>query len=217
MTENSDILKSLPSERLSSFRRMEEAGLQDLLDCYFWNLSLTEALYPSLSVLEVTLRNHIHAAALVHIGEGWFELSSGILQPVETQKISEAKQTVLKNRKDLNTGRIIAELSFGFWTSLFKSRYEQVLWPKLTKEVFPYAPKREQYRKTLSERLERIRHLRNRAFHHEPVWQGIRFNNRQYSLEELHREIRELIQWMSPEMEVHLSKIDRFSKVYSKS
>lgn len=211
MTDKPDILRFIPSERLSSFKRSPEASLESQLECYFWNLELTEALYPSLSLLEVSLRNQLHRAISTEFGHNWPEL---VLQPFEQKKVTEAKETIIKERKEPKEGRIIAELSFGFWTGLFKSRYEQILWPKLTKEVFPHAPKREQYRKTLFERLDRIRHLRNRAFHHEPLWRGIHYNRQSYPLDRLHKEILELLQWMSPELSSRLNTIDRFSSVF---
>lgn len=212
MAENTEIIRFLPKERLSSFKRSPQASLESQLDCYFWNLELTESLYPSLSLLEVALRNQLHGVISQAFEPNWYET---ILQPFELKKVEEAKDAIVRERKELKEGRIIAELSFGFWTGLFKSRYEQVLWPKLTKEVFPYAPKREQYRKTLFERLERIRHLRNRAFHHEPLWKGIGFNRLSYPLDILHQEIQELLQWMSPELDVRLHTIDRFTLVFN--
>ncbi|WP_444945362.1 hypothetical protein ACJJIP_13825 [Microbulbifer sp. VTAC004] len=64
----------------------------------------------------------------------------------------------------LDAGRVIAELSFGFWTSLLDRRYKQVLWPRLLKTAFPEMPRRLRTRNNLSRRFQRICHLRNRIF-----------------------------------------------------
>lgn len=216
MIETQSILKALPPERLSSFRRQKEDTFETLLSCYFWNLALTEALYPTLSVLEVTLRNHIHHAAAQAFGDDWFQTDAGILKPIELQKVYEAGSSLKNSRKRVTPDRMVAELSFGFWISLFKGRYEQILWPKLTAAVFAYAPKKEQYRKTLFERLERIKRLRNRAFHHEPLWRGIRYNNRYYSINQLHQEMRTLIRWLNPQIDIHLERTDRLPEIIKK-
>ncbi|WP_177420368.1 Abi family protein [endosymbiont of Lamellibrachia barhami] len=75
-----------------------------------------------------------------------------------------------RQHKVLNPGRIIAELNFGFWSSMLDKCYEQVLWPQLIKTAFPYMPRKIRTRKVLSQQFHKIRQLRNRIFHHEPIW-----------------------------------------------
>lgn len=54
-----------------------------------------------------------------------------------------------------------------------------------------------------------IRRLRNRVFHHEPVWH-LR------DLEEQHQRILETIGWISPAMPEMTRLIDRFDSVYTR-
>jgi len=124
-----------------------------------------------LQILEITLRNSLHSAITEsYQTERWFELS--FLHERERGQFNQAKGSLRNEKKTMEAGRIIAELSFGFWTSLFDVRYEhnQILWPKLLKPTFPYLPKGQRTRAFLSRELNRIRFLRNRVFHHEPIW-----------------------------------------------
>ena len=102
---------------------------------------------------------------------------------------------------------IIAELNFGFRTSLLDRRYEQVLWPQLIKAAFPYMPKRIRTRRVLSRRFHKVRQLRNRIFHHEPIWYW-------QDLPQQHEQILEAISWIEPAVKDLVMTIDRFSPIY---
>ncbi len=130
-----------------------------------------------------------------------------ILKPSEQENVSGAKAKLAREGKPLEVGRIMAELSFGFWTSLLDARYEQGLWPKLLKPTFPHMPRQIRTRKNLSRRLNRIRHLRNRVFHHEPVWHW-------QDLARQHSETIETIGWISSELRDTMRIVDRFPVVY---
>ncbi|WP_052403135.1 hypothetical protein [Legionella massiliensis] len=123
--------------------------------------------------------------------EHWFDLP--FLHPRERKQISQVIDDLRKRNKSIEAGRIVAELSFGFWTSLFDIRYEhsQVLWPKLLKGTFQYLPKRQRTRAFLSRELNRIRFLRNRVFHHEPIWPW-------KDLAQQHQQILNLTNGLSP-------------------
>ncbi len=122
--------------------------------------------------------------------------------------------------------RIVAELPFGFWVGLFNREYEvgpdrpvgQVtLWPSLARDVVPYGPRGLRVRSVLSEQLGRFRTLRNRAYHHEPVWRGLR--DRRGALVPLsvdYANIVRLVAAMSAELERTLRVLDRFEDVYDR-
>lgn len=102
----------------------------------------------------------------------------------------------------------MSQLNFGFWVGLFDSQYEQVLWTRLLRPVFPHIPRSERIRTRLSKRLHSIRLMRNRVFHHEPVW------NRS-DLETLHGRVLETIGWISLDIRQFIEMLDRFPKIYS--
>jgi len=125
----------------------------------------------------------------------------------KSAKCKRQKNTLLKSKKPLEAGRIIPELTFGFWTSLFDVRYEKILWPWLLKPVVPNMPRHIRIRKNLSKRLNRVRTLRNRIFHHEPIWHWRDLQNQ-------HTEILEAITWVNPAMKAFVEPFDRFEKIY---
>lgn len=101
------------------------------------------------------------------------------------------RNNLREQNKPEDPDRLVAELTFGFWTSLLSRDYERRLWPKLLIPVFPLMPKRERVRSKVADRLKRIRWLRNRISHHEPI----------YRLEkptELYGDLLEAISWLAP-------------------
>jgi hypothetical protein len=85
-------------------------------------------------------------------------------------KIDEAISRLRGNGKN---GKVIAELSFGFWVHLFDSKFD-VQNIKLIQKIFP---KRTTWDKALTKEIKNIRvdfqvvnELRNRIAHHEPIF-----------------------------------------------
>jgi hypothetical protein len=198
---------SISSHRLDSYRQAGQTDFEVIV-CYLWNVALCEALYPALQSLEITLRNSIHGAAVKRYGNDfWFDLPACNLHQHQRESVDYAKAELLKKNKPLEASRIVAELTFGFWTSLLNSYYEQKLWPWLLLPAFPCMPRRIRTRHTISSRLNRIRELRNRVFHHE------RISN--YSdLPQRHATIGEALGWVSAECGQLLKSHDRFQEVY---
>jgi hypothetical protein len=164
------------AQRIGAYRR-GEGNDEEVLARYLWNTALSEALYPSLHFLEVALRNVVFEAAAAayppdHAASSWLE-RPGVLHDAERRTVHAARQRLGRRGVPCEPCRLVAELSFGFWTALFDVRYEQdrVLWPRLfAQKIFAHAPRQKRSRKALSPLLNRVRHLRNRAFHYEPIW-----------------------------------------------
>ncbi|MBA1444187.1 MAG: hypothetical protein M3H12_16910 [Chromatiales bacterium] len=115
-----------------------------------------------------------------------------------------------RQHKELNPERIFAELNFGFWTSMLDKRYKQVLWPQLIKTAFPYMPRKIRTHKVLSQQFHKIRQLRNRIFHHEPIWYW-------QDLPQQHEQILEAISWIEPAVKDLVMTVDRFPPVHQNS
>jgi hypothetical protein len=201
--------RAISHERLDAYRQRGTSNDDaELFAHYAWNMALSESLYTPLQCLEVSLRNSIHDTATVHFKtDVWFDLP-GVLFQQEINKVQEAKNTLIKGNKPLDAGRIIPELAFGFWTSLFDVRYEKILWPWLLKPVVPCMPRHIRIRKNLSKRLNRVRILRNRIFHHEPIWHW-------RDLQLQHAEIIGAISWINPAMMTFVEQFDRFEEIYN--
>ena len=200
--------RAISHERLAAYRQRGTSNDDtELFAHYAWNMALSESLYTPLQCLEVSLRNGIHDAATAYFKtDTWFDLPS-VLYPPEFNKVQEAKGTLFKCKKPLDAGRIIPELTFGFWTSLFDVRYEKILWPWMLKPVVPNMPRHIRIRKNLSKRLNQVRILRNRIFHHEPIWHW-------RDLQGQHTDTLEAITWVNPAMRVFAEQFDQFEEIY---
>lgn len=201
----------LSPERLDAYRQRLSPSITDdaLLGTYLWNMALAESLYPALQTLEIALRNAIHDAACNHFKSSNWLVMPGVLQHSnEREAVQKAISSLTHQQKPHDAGRVVAELSFGFWTSLMDRRYEQSLWPRLLKPVFPYLPRSIRTRAVISRRFHRIRQLRNRIFHHEPVWYW-------QDLVQHHQEVMEALGWIEPAARNYVGVLDRFNDVYA--
>jgi len=200
----------LSQERLESYHQRGTPRTDlNLFSHYAWNMALSESLYSALQCLEIACRNQIHQSATTHYHrDDWFDHPAALQHENERQAIAKAKMALRQQGKPLEAGRIVAELNFGFWTSLLDRRYEQVLWPRLLKHTFPRMPRKIRTRATLAKRFNTIRRLRNRVFHHEPIWYW-------RDLPQQHEAILEAIEWLEPAMRSFVETIDRFPTVYA--
>jgi hypothetical protein len=165
--------RGLSEARLEAYRAHPAEPLEAVLGRYRWNAALSMALYPALGLLEVTLRNTLHRAIAGEYGtETWYDLIPTKLASWEQKSIVFAKDELRKKQKPDEPGRVVAELSLGFWVSLLGTDYEQQLWPKLLKTAFPYLPRSRRTRATVAGRFQEIRRLRNRVSHHEPIYRA---------------------------------------------
>ena len=88
-------------------------------------------------------------------------------------RIANAKDTLRRAGRPLDPGRIVAELSFGFWERLLSRgpagprNYEMMLWRPALHRAFPNARRR---RADIHRPLPGLRDLRNRIAHHEPIF-----------------------------------------------
>lgn len=208
--ELKSLIGALSAERLTGYHRTGHNEPADrILRRYLWNIQLCEALYPALDLLEVTLRNALHTALCRHTGQAdWYATFS--LEPRETTVIQDAVNILKRQGKPVVPGGVVAELSFGFWCSLFDVRYEhrQRLWPWLAAAIVPHAPRHERQRKALSRRVNRLRLLRNRVFHYEPIWHW-------HDLMDQHATAVEMLTWVNPDMATVLAAVDRFTNLHT--
>lgn len=174
------------------------------------NITLCEAMYPVLHMLEVVMRNSIHNAFSHHFGAAnWYDESW--LNENHRKLVSDAKAELTKRKKSHDPDRVVAELSFGFWCGMFHFAYEdgaRAAWPALLSTVLPSVPKSWRTRARVQRRVEDARALRNRVFHHEPI-------TFYADLRERHRHLVEVLGWFSPEARQHIEQICRFNTVYS--
>lgn len=185
----------------------------DALTLYVWNTALCESFYPCLQNLEIGLRNRLNIALTQSFGSSkWYKDAAIVIDETGQQKVTVAEQLIRDKNKTVTPARIVSELSFGFWTSLFSTKYDAVIWRRagLLKAAFPYLSKYSRKRSALAERFGHIRQFRNRVFHHEPIW-------KLQNLASEHKSILEAIDWLDPCLQRVTATLDRFAKVNTES
>jgi hypothetical protein len=206
------LIQQLSKERLRRYG-YGEFPEEEVILRYTWNIKLSESLYPLLSLLEVALRNQLDSVLTLHFGCHWLapEWLSGKVHKsgAEFQEV-QALQKALKSTQKFRDSRskVVAELTFGFWTGLFKPAYHSNLWNAhrvLLREVFPNGRKLSPKKVYLL--LTIIRQLRNRIAHYEPIFDRPTLHN-EYAL------IREALQWMGDDLYALAVSLDHFYTVW---
>ncbi len=166
-------------ERLKSFIRNESDTIEIVLSRYIDNIQISQSLYPELSILEITLRNSIDSMLKANFSENWLE------EEIEFNKLlaekdyntllntyNSTKEECRNNFKEFTSGKVIANLNFGFWTSLCSKQYSLTIWhkKKCFRSVFVNYPSKKQEISKISRHLYEIRRLRNRIFHYEQIF-----------------------------------------------
>lgn len=175
---------------------------------YRCNLELSESMYISLSVLEVSLRNSLCRELCRMAGrDDWYAIfpTTPGLQPLN-KYITQAMRHITGRHETVTPSKIVAELTLGFWVSLLNSEYELVLWKDL-RRAFPFMPKSLRQRKNVSAPLNRFRCFRNRVYHNEAICWNINH------VRAIHDELIKIMGWINKDLPEWIIMSDRFPKV----
>nr|DAD89876.1 MAG TPA: Abi-like protein [Myoviridae sp. ctsip2] len=220
---NSENLKKYQStlsiERIKAF----SCGINDkeefLLKVYELNIETSKDLYPALCMFEVHLRNAIDVMLQNIFTTTWLE------DEIKTQNILLDKDyktlkytyNLLKTRygvSNITHGKLVSGLSLGFWVSLCSKKYNPKIWTKkgAFRSVFVNYPKnKKEHIQDISEKLTKIKNLRNRVFHFEPIL---------YKSEkcgELYNLIPEIMAYLPKDNSNLFEKVNRFPQEITKT
>jgi hypothetical protein len=156
----------LSEARFKPFLEASGGNVDDGIALYEWHATLASACFELIHYFEVLVRNAIDGA--LGAGQPQEPLRDTWLLDFETLQPNGVKQVIvaierLEQGKQINRGRVIAGVSFGFWAGLFAKGYEE-LWRHRLRDAFPYASLT---RKDLTERMRQIQRLRNKIAHHD--------------------------------------------------
>ncbi len=230
-TENTfkEFERMISRHRLQRYRRATE-NKQQAVALYLWNVALSEALYPPIHFFEVAFRNAAHQALTTCTGNNprWFMDQSVLTEDRHQKQVQDAIKELHKKRKSHFVGnvtdinypkephRVVAELSLGFWINLFSNPYTNTIVSATASIVFPNGPKEvvsDKRQDIVYPRLREVLDLRNRVFHHEPIyhWTYVADDT---SLMARHRRLCEVVSWMCHVQPLFLQAADRFVKVH---
>lgn len=161
---------ALSPERFARYVNWAGGNRARALELYSLNTKLSESLYTPLQALELALRNRIHAVMSETFSDRWLESEEIILIANQRRQIAEAKCELERDKPGSSTipGKIVAAVSFSFWTAMFSKDYE-TLWRSHLNAIASKVDGKGYLRKSFSRPLGRIRTLRNRIAHHEPI------------------------------------------------
>jgi hypothetical protein len=169
--------KTISPARLSTYQRLSRGNVVDAIRLYHWNMALGQSLYIPIQVLEVSLRNSIAEASENCFGQNWYSqrrfetILSGWAKTTLQATVSSVTDNNSRRGKPVTVGDVIANLSFGFWRELLKSRYDRHIWNKQLAIAFPHLSTNKS-NQDVYDRVNKIIKLRNRISHHEPIIKG---------------------------------------------
>lgn len=159
------------------------------LEFYSWNVDLGAALFRDFSHFEVALRNSCDKAMFrrgnqIARGTDWLksEANAHLVLPTGprtqgtvrklSEKLEDAREySGFTKNPSMPRGKILAELSFGFWKYLFTKQMRQDLWEDCLEIEFRYVDRTKTVDPAkLHEDLEKLATLRNRIAHHESIF-----------------------------------------------
>lgn len=157
----------ISASRLGPFLDAVDHDIDAALELYDWHARTSAACFLAMHHLEVLVRNAIDGElGKQHpdepLTQTWL-MDFDVLRPDAVKQVITAVERLEKG-KAITRGRVIAALSFGFWSGLFGGRYEE-LWRHRLRHAFPRAKER----KDLSSRMDQVRRFRNRLAHHDSV------------------------------------------------
>ena len=189
-------------------------------DMYYANCRLARAFQPLISTFEVVLRNRLHYANAHLFGDvQWminqktdFMSDSSLThinkktKKIETndflkKEVLRAEKKLKDEKRNITAGRVIAELNLGFWNSLYEKHHFALL-KGVPCTIFLSLPKG-YGRKEVNDYILRIRKLRNRISHNEPLC----FRGNKYDMEyakDMYMRIVEFLSWIDPEIIIEM-------------
>ncbi|GAA4406827.1 hypothetical protein [Tsukamurella soli] len=210
-----EIERCLSAGRLSSYApprvtpKTGEGAAQAALRLYRWNIEIAAALWPVTHIMEVAVRNAVSDAVTEVHGHRWTHDAA-----FHSRLPNPSRSSVYSPRRDIKAiagrydtpGKVIPEVKMKFWEQMFTARHDRDIWSHHLTDVFPHLPagvSYQEHRKNIYHRFERIRVLRNRMGHHEPICDPARFD-----LDAVFEAVVDLVGWRSSETLAWLMDIE---------
>jgi len=165
---------ALSIDRFFSYVAASGGDRRRAIALYEWNSQVSAAFYVPLQAVEVALRNVCHRELSSIWGNAWPDSHAfQVLDRLFSRSIGDAKKRLVRLGVKADTPHIVAELSFGFWTTLLARRFEHILWSPALRRAFPRVKMVsgvKPSRRFVADRFDYLRVFRNRIAHHEPIF-----------------------------------------------
>lgn len=205
----------LSQPRLSRFLLASGNSKIKAQKLYRANLRVAQSFYPILNLFEIFLRNTCNYQVSSHFANpNWIITEkNGFMSDVSLtasrfylkKSIINAEKSIRRKGKIITAGKVVAEQSFGFWSSLFDTHHYRLI-GGIVIHSFNHKPTRVN-RSILSQKLNKVREFRNRVYHNEPIC----FNGNAICFayaESIKNEIYELLNWIDPDLTNYVEYFD---------
>lgn len=207
-TETQNNLLNLVSEpRLTHYEQYLGCKTPaEKLCAYFAYQELSGYFLPMIQLIEISMRNAIDSELINLFGSDWF---------LTVPQSETSKQLVINARsklpKNADRNDVVSRLTLGFWIYMLDAEYRNTasksyIWtPDIRDKVFPNActvfnQKNKMSVKAIFEDMQKVLDLRNRLFHHEPIWKGHNCNSHEKAVSNVLKNynfLKKVLKWIS--------------------
>jgi len=167
-TAVTELIAAIQRERLTVYLNATATD-SEALAFYQFNELVSSQLFGLVAAFEVVLRNKVSNAIIQHFNrEDWYRARSfiSLLAGERRANLREVRKRLKTQGQKERSGRIVASLTFHFWGALHEGKYRDTLWTPFLRTIWTDGTNV----KKLHRDLIKIRDLRNRLAHHEPVF-----------------------------------------------
>lgn len=205
----------LSAPRFQRYLKISSGDRERALALYEWNVETSQVLMHDIAHFEVALRNVYDAV----ISDNWphkthwpLHPQSPVVMPIwrntaGSQGIKRHTDVNIQTRNKVKTaikrsgshqaspGKVIAELSFGFWRHLTTKAMEKPMWVPYLHEAFPSGTDRADIDKD----IKIVNDLRNRIAHHESLLTGA------LDPAEAHKSLMHCLELIAPQVHAYVA------------
>lgn len=166
-----ELVARLSNERFATYLNAAGLDIDRAFELYLYNARLSKSFLYPLHVMEVALRNAVHAVLQNLYPAGWptdAAFLNVLSQPGQNTLTTALGRLAASGKANPSPNDVVAALSLDFWANLFHGRYHLSLWQQNMAHVFPNNPTIT--RANFHSEIKRINRLRNRIAHHEPIF-----------------------------------------------
>jgi hypothetical protein len=196
------LVDALSTERFGTYLTWADGDDALAIRLYSFNVSLSAALYGPLHMLEITLRNIADRALTTAFGMDWMDDRAALVTNYQQRCVADAYNDLMREGKAATHAQMVAELNFGFWSSLFGRTPGNHLWRVLR----PIFQTKGLQRSDIAAQLKDFRLLRNRVAHYEPIIALL--------LAQRYADITTLTGWLSPSAAAWINHTSTWGTIY---
>lgn len=161
------IIDTIGRERLTYYLK-ETATDREALSLYQINGELSKHIHEVIGGFEVALRNRVAKSLSSHNKRAdWYRKREFMMKLSEDRRanVREVRARLRADNREERPGRVVAGLTFHFWVSMHEKKYRDLIWTPHLYKLWPPGTNI----KIVHKDLTKMRDLRNRIAHHEPI------------------------------------------------